>query len=123
MLLLMGKLFVVVAAGTSSYYFLTGAYNDKVEGLMAPMVLIMVIAWFTADMFMDVFQMTCDTVIMCFITDEEIHDGVPKFADNSLKTFVDDNGALKGVDLAEHAANTTNAQTQPAYTGVTAKAT
>ena len=38
---------------------------------IAPTVLIMCIAFITATMFMDVFHMAVDTVIMCYITDEE----------------------------------------------------
>ena len=65
---------------------------------IAPTVLIMAIAYMTASMFMDVFHMAVDTVIMCYITDEEQNDGRAVFADPEITKFVSANGKL----TAEH---------------------
>lgn len=101
-LLILGRVFVVVGASAASYYYLTGGYSDKVHGYIAPMVFVIFIAYFTAAMFMDVFQMAADTLIMCFIADEEIHDGVAKYGDKDLHEFVKTNGSLKEKDLDDH---------------------
>lgn len=61
---------------------------------IAPTVLIMAIAYMTATMFMDVFHMAVDTVIMCYITDEEQNDGRAVFADPEITKFVSANGKL-----------------------------
>lgn len=61
---------------------------------IAPTVLIMAIAYMTATMFMDVFHMAVDTVIMCYITDEEQNNGRAVFADSELSDFIHHNGKL-----------------------------
>lgn len=61
---------------------------------IAPTVLIMGIAFMTATMFMDVFHMAVDTVIMCYITDEEQNDGRAIYADADLADFIHKNGKL-----------------------------
>ena len=61
---------------------------------IAPTVLIMCIAFITATMFMDVFHMAVDTVIMCYITDEEQNGGKAVFADSDLSDFIHKNGKL-----------------------------
>ena len=45
-------------------------------------------------MFMDVFHMAVDTVIMCYITDEEQNGGKAVFADSDLSDFIHKNGKL-----------------------------
>jgi len=101
-LLILGRVFVVVGATAASYYFLTGSYGSKVNGYIAPIVFVMFISYFVAAMFMDVFHMTADTLIMCIIADEEIHDGVAKFGDKGLHDFVKEHGTLKDKDLDDH---------------------
>lgn len=54
----------------------------------------MCIAFMTATMFMDVFHMAVDTVIMCYITDEEQNSGKAVFADTDLSAFIEKNGKL-----------------------------
>ena len=61
---------------------------------IAPTVLIMAIAYMTASMFMDVFHMAVDTVIMCYITDIEQNDGKAIFADPDMTAFIEKNGKL-----------------------------
>jgi hypothetical protein len=46
-------------------------------------------------MFMDVYHMCIDTIFMCYLSDEEAHDGVPKYVSPDFKKFIEDNGAVK----------------------------
>lgn len=98
-LLFLGKVFVTSAASASSYYFLTSYYSDQLNGFIAPVILVMFIAWATASMFMSVFHMAADTLIVCFITDEEMHLGQPKYADNHIKNFIDEKGGLSEKEM------------------------
>lgn len=93
-LLFMGKVFIAVVAASASYYYLTASYDDQVQGFIAPTILVGSLAWTTASIFMMVFHMTADTLLMCFITDEEMHDGNAKFAEPQLKEFVDSKGGM-----------------------------
>lgn len=57
-------------------------------------MLIGLIAWFTTCMFMDVYQMSLETIFMCFLADEEAHGGIARFADEDTKYFISENGAI-----------------------------
>ena len=61
---------------------------------IAPTMLIMVIAYTTASMFIDVLPMTVDTLIMCYITDIEQNDGTAIFADPEMTSFIEKFGGL-----------------------------
>ena len=63
----------------------------------------------TATMFMDVLDMAISTIFQCFIADETSNGGVPAFAGDELKGFVDTHGAMEApadgeaVELASNA--------------------
>lgn len=89
-----GKLFVCSLATATSYYYFTGAYSDKLHDFVAPTILVMIISWMTASMFFDVLQMAIDTVLMCYVADEEANDGKPIFAGAKMNDFVNENGKM-----------------------------
>ena len=64
----------------------------------------MIIAWLTASMFTDVYDTSMDTILMCFITDEESN-GSPKFAPKEMAELVDKHGKLE-VEMAKPVGNT-----------------
>lgn len=73
---------------------------------VGPLVLIGLIAWFTVSMFTDVYHMCADTILMCYIADEEAHDGVAKFASQEFKSYILEHGAVvpgrRGTDASKH---------------------
>ena len=89
-----GKLFVCMLATGTSYYYFTGAYADKLHDFVAPTILVMIISWMTASMFFDVLQMSIDTILMCYIADEEANDGTAQFAGAKMNDFVKEHGAI-----------------------------
>jgi hypothetical protein len=56
-------------------------------------VLVLVVSWMTVTMFVDVFHMCVDTVLMCYLTDMEDH-GQAVFAHASLAAFIKSHGKL-----------------------------
>jgi Plasma-membrane choline transporter len=56
--------------------------------------LVMLLAYATASMFMEVFHSAVDTIIMCYITDCEQNSGAPQHADQKLVAFLGQHGAL-----------------------------
>jgi choline transporter-like protein 2/4/5 len=92
--LTIGKVFVTAVAGISSYLFFQGYYQTQMYDDIACTVLVMIIAWMTASMFMEVFHMATDTVIMCYITDSEQNEGVPQHAAQDLHDFISQHGKL-----------------------------
>ena len=57
-------------------------------------MLIAVLSWLTATMFMDVYYMCLDTILMCYIADEEAHEGNPKYVDRDFKEFIEEHGKI-----------------------------
>ena len=82
------KLFVTSAVGCGSYFIFQRYYDTKMHDFIAPTVLTMLIAYFTAAMFCDVYDLITDTVLMCYITDEE-NNGKAKFASDDMHAFID----------------------------------
>jgi len=82
------KLFVTSAVGCGTYFIFMTYYNDKLNDFIAPTVLTMIIAYVTCAMFCDVYDLITDTILMCYITDEEAN-GKAKFASDDMHAFID----------------------------------
>ena len=63
--------------------------------LIAPTVLVMIISYITASMFMEVFAMIIDAMIVCYCTDCEQNEGKPLYASEQLSTFLKENGKIE----------------------------
>jgi len=92
--ILAGKLFVMAFATATSYYYFTGGYSDKLHDFVAPTILVMIISWMTASMFFDVLQMAFDSLLMCYVSDDEANNGEPIFAAPKMRDFVKEKGSL-----------------------------
>lgn len=92
--LFIGKLFVTMLATATSYYWFNATMSDDLYDIVAPTIFVAILAWMTATMFMDVLHMTVDTILHCFISDEEHNNGTAVFATDSMKSFVDDHGKM-----------------------------
>ena len=97
-----GKLFVTALATATSYYYFTGEYAEKLHDFVAPTILVFIISWMTASMFFDVLQMAIDTILMCYVADEEANNGAPIFAGAKMNDFVKENGAMSEEDAKAH---------------------
>lgn len=82
------KLFVTSAVGCGAYFIFDRYYQDKMYDFIAPTVLTMLLAYMTCAMFCDVFDLITDTILMCYVTDEEAN-GKAKFASDDMHTFID----------------------------------
>merc|ERR1712154_190139 len=58
-------------------------YQENVSSFLFPAVIIFVISWMIASFFMMVLQVAVDTIFLCFLIDETVHDS-PKFASPKL---------------------------------------
>ena len=83
---LVGKAFISLGAGLACYVWLTkGGYTDDVSSCVYPALFCTGLAYQTATVFVGVVDMAADTVLQCFIADEEMLPAakkgqVPKFA-------------------------------------------
>jgi hypothetical protein len=67
-----GKLMIVAVTGCGAFYILSTYYQDKINGLIAPTILTMVVAFSVAGTFTSVFNAVIDTMIQCYITGNNI---------------------------------------------------
>ena len=71
--LIVGKLFIVVASTIGAYLYLDHYYSDYLNGLYMPTVFVFLASFATAEIFNEVFGMAIMTILQCFLTDEEIY--------------------------------------------------
>lgn len=91
---LIGQLFISVATAGSSYILIDHMLSDKIHSPIAPVLFIVFLSFITASMFMNVFSMVTNTILQCFIADEEMFQGSDQsFSSNSLKAWVENDGS------------------------------
>ena len=92
--LFIGKIFATVLPTGLSYMYLANNFKDDLYDPVAPSIMVAVISFMTATMFMDVLHMSIDTIFHCFISDENSNGGVAVFAHDTVTAFVDKHGKL-----------------------------
>ncbi|KAL7017438.1 hypothetical protein ACKWTF_010379 [Chironomus riparius] len=83
LVLFMGRLFVVLIAGLCGYALM----SESGVNIIFPMILAIIFAYFIANCFISVFEMTIDTIFVCYCEDCEENDGIsrPYFMSIGLK--------------------------------------
>lgn len=87
------QVFVSVLAGGISYYTMTHFLPDKLHSPIAPTILVVILAWFTANMFCEIFSMAVSALLQAFIADEEMFGPEDRYAAPELQKYIDENGA------------------------------
>mmetsp|Transcript_31320 Transcript_31320/g.31860 ORF Transcript_31320/g.31860 Transcript_31320/m.31860 type:complete len:671 (+) Transcript_31320:136-2148(+) len=88
-LLLIGKLFVPLA--TTFICYLVIAYQlpeASTNGLVVPLLVTFTLSYFVASMFAEIFGMAIETILCCYIADEEMFPPEKRFADGDLKSAI-----------------------------------
>jgi hypothetical protein len=93
--LVIGKLFISTLTTAVSYYCIVEYLEIDLYSYAGPVLLIFVISYFVADMFMDVFEIGILTILHCFVADEEMFGGQARYAEGGLSSWVDKNGAME----------------------------
>merc|ERR1719229_1717230 len=60
-----------------------GYYSNNLSSFLFPAIVIFVISYVVAALFMMVFEVAVETIFLCFLVDEEVH-GEAKFANHGL---------------------------------------
>jgi len=66
--------------------------RNELTDFTSPLVVIFVLSYIISDMFMDLFDMSINTIIHCYIADEEMFsdgDQQTRYADERLKKWFD----------------------------------
>ena len=58
----------------------------ETSGIIAPMVLTFILAYFVGCMFSELYGMGIETILLCFVADEEMFSPENRFADGGLRT-------------------------------------
>lgn len=64
-------------------------YQDDLSGLAIPAFIIFVFTYCIATLFMEVFDVAVESIYLCYLVDESVHNE-PKFASKELQKVVDD---------------------------------
>ena len=65
-----------------------GIADTTYNGIISPLVLIGVLAYFVGLMFIEIFGMGIETMLFCYIADEEMFGPADRFADGDLKSVI-----------------------------------
>lgn len=89
-LLFIGSLFIPLV--TTFLCYLALAYDDplsaEVNGIISPLVFTFILSYWVSSMFLEIFGMGIETILMCFIADEEMFKPEDRFADAELMTTI-----------------------------------
>merc|ERR1711871_421625 len=67
--------------------------SSEINGIISPMILTFLLAYFVALMFIEVFGMCIETILLCYIADEEMFEPAKRFADGDLHESIQDTAA------------------------------
>jgi hypothetical protein len=90
-LLFLGKLVVVVMSGIASYAWIDAQYGPSTQTISssaAPVAVSMLFSYFIASSFMSVYDMSIDTILLCFFYDKLQNKGGPYAMSPTLKKLV-----------------------------------
>lgn len=88
-LLLVGKLFIPLV--TTFFFYICIAYgsnNNDIAGIIGPLVFTFFLSYWIASMFIEIFGMGIETILLCFIADEEMFKPEDRFAEADLMTTI-----------------------------------
>jgi hypothetical protein len=63
----------------------------SLNSFVAPCLTIFILSYLVAGMFMSVFELSILTVLHCYIADKEMFDGRARYADGSVKDWIETN--------------------------------
>jgi stress response protein SCP2 len=88
-LLFLGKLVVVVSCGILAYAWVTSSYKDgELTSSAAPIAVAMLFSYFIVSAFMSVYDLSIDTILLCFFYDKLQNKGGPYAMSPQLKKLV-----------------------------------
>eukprot|EP00753_Platysulcus_tardus_P008112 PLAT15635.1.p2 GENE.PLAT15635.1~~PLAT15635.1.p2 ORF type:complete len:669 (+),score=372.91 PLAT15635.1:235-2241(+) len=105
--LLLGKLFVMAIAAGVCFIMTTSVepYASEVPSAFVPVFFTTIVGYIVGNSLMDVYAMTIDTILICYIVDEEISGAdAPRYAGSAFQSFIkktNDDAVKAGVSPEE----------------------
>ena len=87
---MLGRLVITAMTSYFGYTMITnlGYYTDRVSSPLEVSIVFVLVSYSVASLFMSVFGMASETIIQCFIMDEEDDERINKLAPAPLLEFV-----------------------------------
>lgn len=63
--------------------------SSDINGLVSPLIFVGLLSYFVALNFAEIFGMGIETVLLCYVADEEMFSPADRFADGPLKTTLE----------------------------------
>jgi len=91
LLIFVGRVFIAILT-TCAAYIIISTYVDQadIHSPVGPSAMVFLIALVVGDMFLDLFEMATETILQCFIADEEMFAGDSGYADGDLRKWFSD---------------------------------
>jgi choline transporter-like protein 2/4/5 len=85
----LGKMLVPLLTTFVAYLIIAyGVSSASINSIIAPLVLVWLLAYFVSSMFTEIFSMSIETILCCFVADEEMFPAGQRFAEGSLAESV-----------------------------------
>merc|ERR1712054_128365 len=84
---IIGKGLIMVVCGIATYYYTDSVYGDVIQNPYGQTLVIMVLAYSVASVFMAIFTFAASTILQCFLLDEEL--GGSTRTPDALQRFLD----------------------------------
>jgi hypothetical protein len=62
------------------------AGSSMISDIVSIILFVFILSWFISSMFSEIFGMTIETILCCYIADEEMFEPEKRFADGDLKS-------------------------------------
>ncbi len=90
LLLLIGRIFIPLATTVLCYFAIGyGMSSHNVSGIIAPLVFVFFLSYWITSMFLEIYGMGIETILLCFIADEEMFEIQDRFAEGELRTTIE----------------------------------
>jgi hypothetical protein len=101
---LLGKVGIVVGNLFSLYFIMKNITKDleEISSLMGPMIIVGVVTFFTASIFLGLFDTAVMALMTCLAVDMDIHDGTPHFGPETFHSGVTKVEATMGMSKVGH---------------------
>lgn len=89
-LIITGRLFIASVTSGFAYILIDREFGSEIHSTIGPVFLVFILSYNIGDMFLETFEMGTETILQCFIADEEMFDGESGYADGKLRSWFDE---------------------------------
>lgn len=99
--LLIGKLFVPIMTTFACYLCMAyGIDSSELNGIISPLIFVAILSYFVSCMFSEIFGMGIETILCCFIADEEMFPPEDRYAEGDLASAIQKTNQAAAIKVA-----------------------